>query len=173
MSLATPPKRLARVSFALAVIAPLLSCAQSPEDITSSATGEVIADVTARATGGGAPFDGTVDTASDLDDLVATAWGDGGLGLHRGHAPIESVLEAFLGIDHDEMHVFMEEADLNLAGVCQRLGFDPDDLVETLTLSFVPHLEEGVANGVIGEDEVAGWTERVRAEFERRVRWTG
>ncbi len=51
--------------------------------------------------GRGSPFDGTVDAQSDLNALLETAWGDGGLDLHRGHAPIENVLEAFLGISHD------------------------------------------------------------------------
>ena len=142
-------------------------------DITSSASGDVITNLKARGTGGGAPFDGTVNTESDLDDLVATAWGVSRLGLHRGHAPIESVLEAFLGISHDEMHVFMEDEGMNLAEVCQHLGFEPENLVETLTASFVPFLEEGVDNGVISSDEVAMWTEQIRTQFSNRVYWDG
>lgn len=173
MARRTVSERHSGALLARASTLPLLSCAKSPEDITSSASGAVITDMTARATGGGSPFDGRVDSAADLEDLVATARGDGALGLHRGHAPIESVLERFLGIDHDEMHVFMEKANLNLAGVCERLGLDPENLVASLTASFVPYIEAGVANGVIAEDEVDAWTERVRTEFAERVYWEG
>ena len=158
---------------ALTVVLAVAACSKSAADITSSSNGEVIVDMTARAFGGGSPFDGSVDQKSDLDDLVATAWGDGSLGLHRGHAPIRGVLEAFLGITHKEMHVFMEEQSLNLAGICKHFGFDAENLVETLTASFVPFIEQGVKNGVIKDDEAAYWTERVRAEFRNRVYWEG
>ncbi|MEM9775308.1 MAG: hypothetical protein AAF902_12060 [Chloroflexota bacterium] len=151
----------------------LIACSISAESITSSATGEVITTMTADGTGGGSPFDGTVDSAADLDDLVETAWGVSRLGLHRGHAPIESVLEAYLGITHDEMHVFMEDEGLNLAQICERFGFDPENLVDTLTASFVPHLEEGVENGVLAVDEVAEWEAKIRTEFSNRVYWEG
>lgn len=73
---------------------------------------------------------------SELDDLVETAWGDLSLDLHRGHAPIESVLE-------------------------------------TLTASFVPLIEQRVDNGMITGDEVATWTGRVRTAFRKRVYWEG
>ncbi len=41
---------------------------------------------------------------------------------------------------------------MNLAAVCEHFGFDPENLVETLTASFVPFLEQGVENGVISAD---------------------
>ena len=159
--------------FILALVASLAACIQSVEDITTATTGEVITTMQARGTGGRSPFDGTVNTADDLDDLVATAWGDASLGIHRGHAPIEGVLEAFLGINHDEMHVFMEDEGMNLAAICEHFGFEPENLVETLTASFVPFLEEGVENGVISSDDVEAWTERIRTEFRNRVYWDG
>lgn len=141
--------------------------------ISTSASGAVITNMQASGTGGGAPFDGTVNTAADLADLLETAWGDGGLDLHRGHAPIQSVLVAYLGISHDQMHVMMEDCNMNLAVVCEAFGFDPENLVETLTASFIPFLEEGVANGVITSDEVADWTAQVRVQFSNRVYWEG
>ena len=141
--------------------------------ITTSATGEILTNIKATGTGGGSPFDGTVNTASDLDALVETAWGDGGLDLHRGHAPIQSVLEAYLGISHNQMHVMMEDCNMNLATVCESFGFDPENLVETLTASFVPFIEQGVTNGVITTDKVAEWTEQVRTQFRNRVNWEG
>ena len=83
------------------------------------------------------------------------------------------MLEAFLGITHDEMHVFMEEQNMNLADICKHFGFDPENLVETLTASYVPYIEQGVTNGVITDEEAAYWTERVRTEFRNRVYWEG
>ena len=145
----------------------------SPESITSSSSGEVINGLKARATGGGGSFDGQMDSKSDLDDLVNAAWGNGRLGLHRGHAPIESVLEEFLGITHDEMHIFMEESNLNLAGVCKRLGFEPENLIDTLTNSFEPYIHEAVAKKLISEEEFSAWKEKVREQFRKRVFWEG
>lgn len=141
--------------------------------ISTSATGDVITTMKAKGTGGGSPFDGTVNTASDLDDLAETAWGDGGLDLHRGHAPIQSVLEAYLGISHEEMHVMMEDCNMNLAAVCEAFGFDPENLIETLTASFAPFIEQGVSNGVITTDEAADWKQQVRTQFSNRVYWKG
>lgn len=140
---------------------------------TEPVSNGVITDVTARGSGPGAAFDGTVDTASDLEALVETAWGEGGLGLHRGHAPIESVLVAFLGISHDQMHVYMEEQGMNLAAVSETLGLNPDDLAETLTYSFMPFVQQGVDNGVISADEADAWNEQIREQFYNRVYWDG
>ncbi|MEM7345615.1 MAG: hypothetical protein AAF485_15340 [Chloroflexota bacterium] len=165
--------KLLKALLTLLLVALLMSCSNSAEEITTSAAGEIITTIQAQGTGGGGPFDGVVDTESDLDDLVETAWGNGSLGLHRGHAPIEGVLEAYLGISHDEMHVFMEDEGMNLAQVCEHFGFDPENLVETLTASFVPFIEEGVDNGVISSDDVEIWTDRVRTEFSNRVYWEG
>ena len=67
----------------------------------------------------------------------------------------------------------MEEYGLNLAGVCKYLGFESENLVETLTASFVPFIKEGIDNGVITAEEADIWTERVRAEFRKRVHWEG
>ena len=141
--------------------------------ISTTATGTIITNLQANGTGGGSPFDGIVNNASDLDALVETAWGDGDLDLRRGHAPIQSVLEAYLGISHAEMHVMMENCNMNLAAVCAVLGFDPENLVETLTASFVPFIEQGVTNGVLTSDKVADWTEQVRTQFRNRVNWEG
>ena len=131
--------------------------------ITTTSTGAIITNLQANGTGGGSPFDA----------LVETAWGDGNLDLHRGHAPIQSVLEAYLGISHNEMHVMMENCNMNLSAVCTAFGFDPENLVETLTASFVPFIEKGVTNGVITSDKVADWTEKVRTQFRNRVNWEG
>ncbi|MCG8429263.1 MAG: hypothetical protein MI754_18075, partial [Chromatiales bacterium] len=142
------------------------------EEIKSSSSGEVITNVVATAARG-SPFDGNVDEIYDLADLLEAAWGNEDLGLHRGHAPIENVLEAFLGISHKEMHVLMEQEGLNLDGVCQHLGLNTQNLVESLVNSFRPFVEQGVNNGVIGEAEADGWLEQLRTQFSKRVYWKG
>jgi hypothetical protein len=141
--------------------------------ISTSATGAVITNLKAKGTGGGAPFDGVVNTQADLANLLETAWGDGSLDLHRGHAPIQTVLEAYLGISHNEMHTMMENCDMNLAAVCTAFGFAPENLVETLTASFVPFLEQAVTNGVITNAQLPNYTEQVRTQFRNRVNWKG
>ena len=50
---------------------------------------------------------------------MQSALGDASLDLHRGHDEIKNVLEPFLGISHEQMHVLMEEDNLNLAGICR------------------------------------------------------
>jgi hypothetical protein len=141
--------------------------------ISTSASGTIITNIKAKATGGGSPFGGVISTKTDLQNLVSTAWGDGGLDLHRGHAPVQAVLEAFLGITHANMHTMMEDCDMNLSAVCEAFGFNPENLVETLTASFLPYIEEGATKGVITKDEVAAWKEQVRAQFKARVYWKG
>ncbi len=133
----------------------------------------VLTNLTARATGGGVPFDGQVNELSDLDDLVTTAWGESQFGLHRGHAPIESVLEAFLGISHDRMHEYMENDGLNLARICDELELDTDKLIQSLTNSFEPYIDQGVSNGVITADQKQEWLDKVKEEFTNRVYWNG
>ena len=103
----------------LSLVAVLAGCSSeiNAAGITTSSSGEVIMGLTATATGRISPFDGVMDEATDLEDLVTSALGDGSLDLHRGHDEIGNVLEAFLGISHDEMHALMEQENLNLAGV--------------------------------------------------------
>ncbi|MDJ0833068.1 MAG: hypothetical protein QNJ69_06060 [Gammaproteobacteria bacterium] len=158
----------------IGVIATAVSaCASDSRAFTAAATGEVITDMKARATGGGGSFDGSVDNVADLDDLMTSAWGVDWLGSHRGHSPIERVLERFLGISHDRMHYYMEQRELNLAGVCQELGLDPGKLVESLTNSFAPYVDEAVVKGIIPASDATAWIGKVREQFQRRVYWQG
>ena len=71
------------------------------------------------------------------------------------------------------MHVLMEDHELNLAKTCEHFGFEPENLVESLTASFVPLIQQGVENGVIVAGDAEAWTEKVRGEFRRRVYWEG
>ena len=76
--------RKSRVIAGLSLVALLASCSSgiNSSDVTTSASGEVITGLTATATGRISPFDGVVDDAKDLDDLVHSALGDGSLDLH-------------------------------------------------------------------------------------------
>lgn len=93
--------------------------------------------------------------------------------LHRGHSPIQSVLEVFLGISHEQMHIYMERDGLNLAGTCEALGISPENLIQTLTNSFEPYIDQGVALGLINEVEKLEWIDRVNTAFRNRVNWNG
>jgi len=142
-------------------------------DITTSSSGEVIIGLTATATGRVSPFDGVMDEAKDLEDLVTSALGDGSLDLHRGHDEIGNVLEAFLGISHDEMHILMEQENLNLAGVCERFGFDPENLLLTLEDSYSPWIREAVTKGIVSEADAKYWDKAVSEALRVRVYWDG
>jgi len=104
---------------------------------------------------------------------VATAGGIGGLDLHRGHSPIQSVLETFLGISHEQMHIYMERDGLNLAGTCEELGILPENLIQTLTNSFEPFVDQAVSLRLIKQSEKIVWMDRVKTEFQNRVYWSG
>ena len=83
------------------------------------------------------------------------------------------MLEAFLGISHEQMHVYMERDGLNLAGTCEVLGIAPENLIQTLTNSFEPFVNQAVEKGIITQAERLVWIERVRTEFHYRVYWSG
>jgi len=67
----------------------------------------------------------------------------------------------------------MERDGLNLAGTCKALGIPPDNLIQTLTNSFEPFIDQGVALGIISELEKPDWVDRVKANFHFRVHWNG
>lgn len=160
------------------LVAMIVGCSNSSgdtnpvENITTTASGDVITDMKADVTGPGVRFDGAVTNISDLNDLVEMAWGDGAFGLHRGTESIKAVLEAYLGISGDEIRIFQKEG-MNLAAICEHFGFDPENLVDTFTASYIPFLEEGVANGVIPYSDVGIWEEQIRTQFSNRVYWDG
>jgi len=83
------------------------------------------------------------------------------------------VLEAFLGISHEQMHIYMERDGLNLASTCEVLGILPENLVQTLTNSFEPFIDQGVALEIISQAEKPDWIDRVKSEFHFRVHWSG
>lgn len=140
---------------------------------SATASQEIMTDLIATATGRVSPFDGVVDAPKDLEDLVQSALGDSSLDLHRGHDEIKNVLEAYLGISHEEMHVFMEEEKLNLAGVCQRLGLKPENLLKTLEASYAPWVEKAVTSGVISASDADFWSQEIAEALRVRVYWEG
>ena len=160
----------------IVALAALTAACDSGTDIETIETGytpgEVVTGLVAPATGGGSPFDGVVNTAADLENLAETAYGEAALDLHRGHMPVQNVLEAYLGISHTSMHEYINQGD-NLAATAQDLGYSVDGLIQSLVNGFTPYIEQGVSNGVITQAEVATWTARIRTEFTNRVYWDG
>ncbi len=125
--------------------------------------------------GGGGP--GSVDVSSvtteaQLVELVQDAYGDAGLGLHRGHQPVEDVLDEVLTISHDELHVRMD-AGQNLAAVAEDLGVDPQELIDALVAEYGPAIDSLLADGTITEDEADRYREALEEAFAFRVTWDG
>ena len=162
----------------LTLILVLTGCASNggainAEEITTSASGEVITNLVATATGRVSPFDGEVDSVEDLEDLVQSALGDASLDLHRGHDEIKNVLEPFLGISHEQMHVLMEEDNLNLAGICERFGFDPENLLKTLEASYAPWINQATESGLISSSDAENWSDKIADALRLRIFWQG
>ena len=67
----------------------------------------------------------------------------------------------------------MERDGLNLAGTCEVLGILPENLIQTLTNSFEPYVDQGVTLGLITEAQKSEWIRRVKTEFHNRVYWSG
>jgi hypothetical protein len=147
---------------------------------TSSTSSSTSADTSAAAAGSNAAGTGpnAVDVSSvtseeQLVALVQEAYGDASLGLHRGHQPVESVLDEVLGISHDELHVRMEEQGQNLAAVATDLGIDPQTLVDALVASWSPAIDTLLANGTITQDEADAYRAALEEAFTFRVTWDG
>jgi uncharacterized protein YidB (DUF937 family) len=125
--------------------------------------------------GGGGP--GSIDVSSvtteaQLVELIQDAYGDAGLGLHRGHQPVEDVLDEVLTISHDELHVRMD-AGQNLAAVAEDLGVDPQELIDALVAEYGPAIDSLLADGTITEDEADRYREALEEAFTFRVTWDG
>ena len=124
---------------------------------------------------GGGP--GTVDVSSvtteeQLVELVQEAYGDAGLGLHRGHEPVQDVLDEVLGISHDELHVRLD-AGQNLATVAEDLGIDPQTLIDAMVESWSPAIDSLLESGAITEDEAEQYRAALEEAFAFRVTWDG
>ena len=115
----------------------------------------------------------SVTTEAQLVALVQEAYGDASLGLHRGHQPVESVLDEVLGISHEELHVRMEEQGQNLAAVATDLGIDPQTLIDALVESWSPAIDSLLANGTITQEQADAYRAALEEAFTFRVTWDG
>lgn len=146
---------------------------------TSGSTTEDTAAAAQEAAGGmeggpgGSVDPSSVSTEEELVALIQEAYGDGGLGLHRGHQPVEDVLDEVLTISHDELHVRMEEQGQNLAAVAEDLGIDPQTLVDALVESWSPAIDNLLEAGTITQEEADAYTEALEEAFTFRVTWDG
>jgi len=154
------------------------STSQSSDTTESGATSSDDAATDAGSTGDGGGPGGTVDTSSvatedELVALIQEAYGDAGLGLHRGHEPVQDVLDEVLTISHDELHVRMEEQGQNLAAVAEDIGVNPQTLVDALVDSWSPAIDSLLANGTITQDEADAYLAALEEAFSFRVNWDG
>ncbi|RBY80055.1 hypothetical protein DQ239_02900 [Blastococcus sp. TF02-09] len=151
-------------------------------DTSSSVSSTDTGTTTEASAPEGAPSGGTggpgsvdvssVTTEEQLVELIQEAYGDGGLGLHRGHQPVEDVLDEVLTISHDELHVRMD-AGQNLAAVAEDLGIDPQTLIDALVAKYSPAIDSLLAAGTITEDEADQYRAALEDAFSFRVNWDG
>ncbi len=166
----------------LAAIVPVAAACGTSADAASTTSGTSTATTDAgagtalddgpRGGGPGGVDVSSVDTEEELVELVREAYGDAGLDLHRGHQPVEDVLDEVLAISHDELHVRME-AGQNLAAVAEDTGVDPQTLVDALVDAWSPAIDDLLAAGTITEDEAEQYREALEEAFTFRVTWDG
>ena len=150
----------------LTAVVPIAAACGTTDDSTAGSSTSTSSTATTETTtntglaqgwpgGGGGP--GAVDvrsgaTEAELIALIQEAYGDGNLDLHRGHQPVQDVLDEVLAISHEELHVRME-SEQNLAAVAEDLGIAPQTLVDALVESWSPAIDNLLAAGTITEDE--------------------
>ncbi|MGY1653429.1 hypothetical protein [Geodermatophilus sp. SYSU D01119] len=169
----------------LTAVVPVAAACGTTAEAASTTTGTSTSASTESSTtdtgfpGGGGQGGGpggidvsSVDTEAELVELVQEAYGDVGLDLHRGHQPVQDVLDEVLTISHDELHVRMD-AGQNLAAVAEDLGIDPQELVDALTDSWGTAIDAVLASGEITEDEAEQYRAALEEAFSFRVHWDG
>ena len=155
--------------------APTTSSSTSTSAAADSSTTETSTDAGPRGGGQGGPRGidvSSVTTEDQLIELIQEAYGDAGLGLHRGHQPVEDVLDEVLAISHDELHVRMD-AGQNLAAVAEDLGIDPQTLIDALVAKYSPAIDTLLADGTITQDEADQYLAALEEAFTFRVTWDG
>jgi hypothetical protein len=115
----------------------------------------------------------SVTTEEELISLIQSAYGEAELGLHRGHQPVQDVLDEVLTISHDELHVRMEEQGQNLAAVATDLDIDPQSLIDAMVESWSPAIDNLLETGTITQDEADAYTEALEEAFTFKVNWDG
>ena len=184
--------RKAVAALALSLALPLAACgttdsttaSSSTSSASSSATTDSAASTTestefngSRRAGGDGGAGGSVEVSSvtteeQLVTLIQDAYGNASLGLHRGHQPVEDVLDEVLGISHDELHVRMDSGQ-NLATVAEDLGIDPQTLIDAMVAKYSPAIDTLLAAGTITQDEADQYLADLEEAFEYRVTWDG
>ena len=181
-------KRTTLAALVMTIALPLSACSAVAADDTASTSSSTTSSSTTASTtgsqttampeGGGGPGGpssidpSSVSSVSELDALIQDAYGDPGLGLHRGHQPVEATLIDVLGISHDEMHVRMD-AGQNLAAVAEDLGIDPQTLIDALVEQYQPAIDTLESDGTISADEAAEYHDALVEAFTFRVTWNG
>ena len=122
---------------------------------------------------GGSVDASSVSTEAELVALIQDAYGDAGLGLHRGHQPVQDVLDEVLTISHDELHVRMEEQGQNLAAVAEDIDVDPQTLIDALVDSRSTAIDNLLDAGTITQEEADAYSEALTEAFTFRVTWDG
>ena len=181
-------KAVAALALALALAAcgttDSSTAAGSGTTSSSSGAGDSSSSTTETTdVGGGMPAGGqggpggsvdvsSVTTVEQLVALVQDAYGDAGLGLHRGHQPVEDVLDEVLGISHDELHVRMDSGQ-NLATVAEDVGIDPQTLIDAMVAKYSPAVDGLLADGTITQEQADQYLADLEEAFEYRVTWDG
>jgi len=178
--------RKAVAALALSLALPLAACGTTDSSTSSTASSATDSSTSTSETtefGGGMPAGGaggpggsvdvsSVTTEEELVALVQEAYGDASLGLHRGHQPVEDVLDEVLGISHDELHVRLD-AGQNLAAVAENLGIDPQELIDAMVAKYSPAIDSLLAAGTITQEESDQYLADLEEAFEFRVTWDG
>ena len=151
------------------------STSTTSDSTTSDSTTSTDSGATQNAGGQGGP--GAVDVSSvtteeQLIALIQEAYGDASLDLHRGHQPVQDVLNAVLAISHDELHVRMDSGQ-NLSDVAEDLGVGTDTLVAALVEAWSPAIDNLLAAGTITQDEADAYLAALEEAFTFRVTWDG
>ena len=178
--------RKAVAALALSLALPLAACGTTDSSTASTSTSSTDSSAATSGTSdpaGGMPAGGqggpggsvdvsSVTTEDELVELIQDAYGDAGLGLHRGHQPVEDVLDEVLGISHDELHVRMDSGQ-NLATVAEDLGIDPQELIDAMVAKYSPAIDTLLASGTITQEEADQYLADLEEAFDFRVTWDG
>lgn len=173
--------RKAVAALALTATLSLAACGTAATETTAASSDSSTS--TTEFGGGGMPGGrqggpgGSVDVSSvtteeELVALVQDAYGDPSLDLHRGHQPVEDVLDEVLGISHEELHVRMD-AGQGLAEVAEDLGVDPQELIDGMVAKYAVAIDTLLADGTITQEEADQYLADLETAFEFRVTWDG
>ena len=175
--------RKAVAALALAVTLPLTACGITDSSTTATGSTDSSTSTSQTERGQGMPAGGrggpggsvdvsSVTTEEQLVEVIQDAYGDAGLGLHRGHQPVEDVLDEVLGISHDELHVRMDTGQ-NLATIAEELNIDPQKLIDAMAAKYSPAIDTLLTNGTITQEQADQYLSDLKEAFEFRVSWDG